>query len=223
MFAMRLQSLAVHGDTPIDGRRARRDRSRKAVVDAAFELILEGKGQLATEDVAERAGVSASSIFRNFDGLADLQQQALDQFRDRFSHLLGATPSADADLDDRVAFFVHNRLDLYEQAHPLMSMARARAFDHDVLVEAVARNRSTLADQARACFDPELAAFAPAEAADLVAIIDSLTSPEGFELKTRTHARSRERSSAAWIAGLHALISTCYAGGLTPGVTGGER
>jgi AcrR family transcriptional regulator len=213
----------VQGDAPIDGRRARRDRSRKAIVDAAFELILDGKGQLSAEDVAERAGVSASSIFRNFDGLADLQQQALDQFRDRFSHLLGATPPLDADLDARIAFFVRNRLDLYEQAHPLMSMARARAVDHDVLVDAVARNRATLADQARACFDPELAPLEPSEAADVVAIIDSLTSPEGFELMTRTHARSRKRIATAWIAALHALIETRYAGGLTPGVTQGAR
>ena len=223
MFATRLQSSTVRGDTPIDGRRARRDRSRKAVVDAAFELIIEGKGQLSAEDVAERAGVSASSIFRNFDGLADLQQQALDQFRDRYSHLLGATPSPDADFHDRIAFFVRNRLDLYEQAHPLMSMARARAFDHDVLVDAVARNRATLADQARACFDPELATLGPSEAADVVAIIDSLTSPEGFELMTRTHARSRERITAAWMAGLHALITTDYIAGLTPDVIRGER
>lgn len=213
----------MNGDTPIDGRRARRDRSRKAIIDAAFELITEGKGPLATEDVAERAGVSASSIFRNFDGLADLQQQALDQFRDRFSHLLGATPSPDAGFDDRLAFFVRNRLDLYEQAHPLMSMARARAFDHDVLVEAVARNRATLADQARACFGPELAPLEPSAAADLVAVIDSLTSPEGFELMTRTHARSRERTAAAWIAGLHALVTTDDIAGLNPDVIRGER
>lgn len=217
----------MNGDTPIDGRRARRDRNRKAVVDAAFALILEGKGQHSAEDVAERAGVSVSSIFRNFDGLADLQQQALEQFRDRYSHLLGATPPPDSDLDDRIAFFVRNRLDLYDQAHPLMSMARARAFDHDVLVEAVARNRTTLADQTRSCFEPELAALTPSDAADLVAIIDSLTSPEGFELMTRTHARPRRRIAATWIAALHALITTGFTRGLTPGetpdATGGAR
>jgi AcrR family transcriptional regulator len=197
----------VHGDTPIDGRRARRDRSRTAVVDAAFELILEGKGQLSAEDVAERAGVSASSVFRNFDGLADLQHQALDQFWDRYSHLLEATPPPDAGLDERIEFFVRTRLDLYEQAHPLMSMARARALDHDVLVEAVARNRSILADQARASFDPELTPLEPADAADLVAIIDSLTSPEGFDLMTGAHARARRQIAAAWTTALHILLT----------------
>ena len=209
----------MSGDVPIDGRRARRDRNRQAVVDAAFALIVEGKGAPSAEAVAERAGVSASSIFRNFDGLADLQEQALDQFRERFSHLLQATPSADADLDDRVTFFVRNRIDLYEQAGPLMSMARARAFEHDTLVEAVARNRATLADQARTCFGNEIDGLTPSDAADLIAVLDSLTSPEAFELMTRAHARTHQQIARAWEASLLALIDNCYIWGLTPDVT----
>ena len=213
----------MHGETPPDGRRARRDRNRQAVVDAAFALIVDGKIPPSADAVAERAGVSVSSIFRNFEGLADLQQQALDRFRDRFSHLLEATPPADADLAARVDFFVLNRLDLYEQASPLMSMARARAIDHDVLVEAVARNRATLADQTRSCFEPELAALSPSDAADLVAIVDTLASPEGFELMTRTHARTREQIAAAWTSTLHTLIDHDCSRGVTPAAIGGER
>jgi AcrR family transcriptional regulator len=206
----------VSGETPIDGRRARRDRSRQAIVDAAFALILEGKGPPSTEAVAERAGVSVSSIFRNFDGLADLQEQALDQFRERFSHLLNATPSVDASLEDRISFFVRNRLDLYEQAGSLMSMARARALEHDTLVEAVARNRSTLADQTRACFGHEIDGLTPSGAADLTAVIDSLTSPEGFELMTKAHSRTPQQVARAWHASILALITTCHKRGLTP-------
>ena len=212
----------TEGDA-IDGRRARRQRSREAIIEAAFALILEGKGPPSAEAVAERAGVSASSIFRNFDGLADLQDQALDQFRERFSHLLLATPSADADVHERIEFFVRNRLDLYEQAGALMSMARARAFEHDIFVEAVARNRSTLADQARACFSSEIDGLAPSEAAGLVAILDSLTSPEAFELMTKAHARTRRQIAGAWGTSLLAL-TTHYNRGLTPVViTRGQR
>jgi AcrR family transcriptional regulator len=203
-------------DEPIDGRRARRQRSREAVVSAAFELILEGKGPPSAEEVAERAGVSVSSIFRNFDGLADLQEQALDQFRERFSHLLNATPPAEAGLDDRVAFFVRNRLDLYEQAAPLMSMARARAFEHDTLVEAVARNRSALADQTRASFGHEIDGMTPSDAADLIAVLDSLTSPEAFELMARVHARTHQQVARAWKASLLTLITNDRDWGLTP-------
>ena len=197
----------VSGDVPVDGRRARRDRNRKAVIEAAFALIAAGKGPPSAEDVAERAGVSVSSVFRNFDGLVDLQQQALELFSERYSHLISATPPPDDDLDVRIAFFVRNRLDLYEEAHPLMALARARAFDHDALAEAVARNRSLLAEQTRTCLVPEMAERTPSGAADLVAIVDSLTSPEAFELMTRTHARTRTQIAAAWTGALHTLLT----------------
>lgn len=211
----------MSGDTPVDGRRARRDRSRQAIVDAAFALILEGKGPPSVDAVAERAGVSVSSVFRNFDGLVDLQQQALELFAERYSHLLRAVPAPGTDLDGRIAWFVDTRLALYQQAHPLLAMARARAFDHDTLVEAVARNRSTLADQASTCFAPELVALTPTDAADVVAIVDSLTSPEGFELMTRSHARTPEQIASVWTSALRTLID--YSAGLTPDVIEGAR
>jgi TetR/AcrR family transcriptional regulator of autoinduction and epiphytic fitness len=190
-----------------DGRHARRRRSREAIVSAAFELILEGKGPPSAEDVAERAGVSVSSIFRNFDGLADIQQQAHELFAERYSHLLLATPPPGSNLDSRIAFFVNTRLDLYEQAGPLMSMARMRAFEVDTWRAHIAASRSALARQLRACFDPEIAGRTPSDSADLVAVLDSITSPEAFELMTQAHARTRKQINRAWITTLHALIT----------------
>ena len=43
--------LVEVGDDPDDGRRARREPGRRAVVDAAFALILEGKAPFAVQDV----------------------------------------------------------------------------------------------------------------------------------------------------------------------------
>ncbi|HYN31522.1 MAG TPA: TetR/AcrR family transcriptional regulator [Ilumatobacteraceae bacterium] len=211
------------GTHPIDGRRARRQRSREAIVDAAFALILEGKGPPSAEDVAERAGVSVSSIFRNFDGLADIQQQAHQLFTERYSHLLLATPPLGSDLESRIAFFVRTRLDLYEQAGPLMAMARMRAFEDDTWREHIASNRSALTRQLRACFHQEFADLTPSDSADLVAVVDSLTSPEAFELTTRAHARTHKQISRAWATSLRALI-TCHKRGLTPVVSAkGQR
>lgn len=178
------------------------------MVDAAFALILDGKGPPTAEAVAERAGVSVSSIFRNFDGLVDIQQQALDQFRGRFSHLLTATPPADSTLDERVSFFVRIRLELYEQANPLMTIARMRVLDDDTWVEPINRNRSTLAEQTRNCFALEIDGCTPAEAANLIALLDSLTSPEAYDLMTKFHARSRRQLSSIWTTGLRAIIGS---------------
>ena len=117
--------------------------------------------------MADRAGVSVSSVFRNFDGLADLQRQALDQFHSRYSHFASARPAPGADLVSRIGFFVRTRVGLYEQAGQLLMLARFRALDHETMAEAVAYNRAALAAQTRECFRAEIAGRTVADASDL--------------------------------------------------------
>ena len=195
------------GGAEPDGRRARRERGRQAVVDAAFALILEGRIPPSVGDIAERAGVSASSVFRNFDGLADLQRQALDRFGSRFAHHIAARPVPGADLDSRIGFFVRHRVTLYEQSGPLLMLARMRALDHETMAVAVAHNRTALAAQTRECFQAEIAWRTNADAADLVSLLDALTSPEAFDLMTRTHGRSARQITRSWRSALRDLIT----------------
>lgn len=195
------------GGAEPDGRRARRERGRQAVVDAAFALILEGRIPPSVGDIAERAGVSVSSVFRNFDGLADLQRQALDRFGSRFAHHIAARPVPGADLDSRIGFFVRHRVTLYEQSGPLLMLARMRALDHETMAVAVAHNRAALAAQTRECFQAEIAWRTNADAADLVSLLDALTSPEAFDLMTRTHGRSARQITRSWRSALRDLIT----------------
>lgn len=176
------------------------------MIEAAFALIVDGKGPPSVDDVAARAGVSVSSVFRNFDGMADLQQQALELFRDRYGHLVDAVPPQGASLDERIDFFVEHRLALYEQAHSLLAMARMRAFEHDIWSGPVANNRTMLADQVRASFRPECLSRTVARRTELVALLDSLTSPEVYDLMTRAHGRTRPQIARAWSGALAALI-----------------
>ena len=192
---------------PTDGRHARRQRNREAIVSAAFELILEGKSPPSAEDVAERAGVSVSSIFRNFEGLVDIQQQAHELFRERYSHLLLATPPPGVNLDARIDFFVRTRLDLYEQASPLMTLARRRALESDRWRADIAASREALGRQLRSCFASEIDELTPANAADLVSVLDSITSPEAFELLTTGHSRSRQQMARSWTLALRAVLA----------------
>ena len=55
-----------------DGRRARRERNREAVLDALMELVKEGDDDPSVDDIAARAGVSYRSVYRYFDDRADL-------------------------------------------------------------------------------------------------------------------------------------------------------
>ena len=187
-----------------DGRRARRERGRLAVIDAMFELLQEGKVPPGTDAIAERAGVSVASIFRYFEGIEDLQLQTLERFRERFGPLISAP--IEGELPDRITGFVDARLDLYEQAGAIMAVGRLRALEHPPLVEAAARTRGSLADQVRATFVVETAGHAPARAADLVAVVDALTSLESWDVMHKTHARSRAQIARAWCRGIAALV-----------------
>ena len=177
-----------------------------AVIDAMFELMQDGKVPPAIELVAERSGVSVASIFRYFDGLSDLQYQTFQRFRERFEPLVRPIDAGDITSDERVAGFVGARLDLYEQAGAIMAVGRLRALEHQPLVEAAAQMRGVLADQVRVTFASETATSSPARTADLVAVIDALTSLEAWDVMRKTHSRSRAQIARAWEHGIRALI-----------------
>lgn len=206
-------------DTVTDGRHARRERTRRAVVDAVFAAIRDGKVPPTVDDVAERAGVSVSSVFRNFDGLDDLQRQAFDRFQEQYAHLLDVASEVDtepgADLNERVRRFVGSRLELYETAGPLIHVARQRALDYQPMADGIARLRSRLADHARRHFATETEHLTGQQTADLLAVVDATTSPEAFEVMSATHARTARQIERSWIVAVTILIEQ-WADGASP-------
>ena len=194
-------------ETAIDGRHARRERSRIAVIDAVFALVRDGKVPPTVEDVAERAGVSVSSVFRNFDGLDDMQRQAFDVFQERYAQLFESVTSSAMPRPERVTAHVRSRLALYDAAGPMMHVARQRALDYLPMAEGVGRSRSRLADQTRQHFGPEAAFLTPAEAANLLSVIDSMTSPDAYEVMGAANGRSHRQIGRAWTVALDALLA----------------
>lgn len=190
----------------IDGRRARRERGRSAVIDAVFELAEEGKIPPTAELVAERSGVSVASIFRYFDGLDDLQLHAHRRFRERFAPLVAAV--GDGSRSRRIEALVESRLDLYEQAGAIMALGRLRALEHEPLLQAATETKAALADQVRAALEPDTRDRSPGRVAELVAVIDALTSVEAWDVMRKTHARSRSQIAASWRLGIDALINS---------------
>jgi TetR/AcrR family transcriptional regulator of autoinduction and epiphytic fitness len=198
-------------DQPVDGRRARRQRSRTAVIDAVFSLVQDGKVPPTVDEVAARAGVSVSSIFRNFDGLADLQRQALEEFQPKFDHLF-VVADGDRPRADRIQAHVLARVELLAAAGGLLRIARARTLDHAPMLGGVARLRGKLADQTRLRFALEIEQLSPAEAANLCAMIDAMTSPDAFEVMSGAHARTPRQISKTWTTALASVLAAWVPG-----------
>ena len=198
---------SVAADEVSDGRRVRRERNRVAVIDAMFELLTEGHFPPAVEDVAARASVSVSSVFRYFENLDDLQSQTIERYFERFASLFEVPDVPDGDLDARIEALVDARLDLYETIAPIARMARVRAADQPRIAASLAETRHRLTDQVRRHFEPDLRGRGRAEADDRVALVDACTAFEAWDLLQGTHERSRRLIRRAWVLGLRALLA----------------
>lgn len=188
-----------------DGRRARRQRGRAAVTDAMIALYGEGHLPPTIEQIAERAGVSVASVYRYFNSIDDLIEHALGRFFATYAHLFEVPEIGEGRFPQRVRRFVDARLTLFSTIAGPARMARVRALEFPRVAEGLAETRRTLADQVRTHFAPELADLSTARRDDRVALIDSMTSFEAWDLLGHTHQRSTTQIRRAWTEGITAL------------------
>ena len=140
----------------IDGRRARRERGRLAVLDAMVDLVQEGHHPPAVELIAERAGVSVASIFRYFERLDELQDATTARFLERHASLFEIDRIGEGPRDARITRFVTARTTLYGSIAPIARFVRSRSSEQPHLADSLGQMRRRLADQVGAHFAPEL-------------------------------------------------------------------
>lgn len=177
------------------------------MIDAVFALLQDGKVPPDVQQVAERSGVSVSSIFRMFDGLDDMRQAAVEQFEKRYAHLLDVDFPDGTTRAERIGRLVRARVDLFIATAPLLAMARHRAVDHEQFAAQVGAQRIRLAEQVQRCLSIEVSASTPAEAANLVAAIDAVSAPEAFEVLSAAHGRSPRQITTIWRRSIDALVA----------------
>ncbi len=154
-----------------DGRVARRQRNRERVVDAYVELLRDGVTTPSATDIAERADLTARTVYRYMRDdpalKSDVAQRILDPFR-------SFTPINDLEhgsLSDRVDAFVSFRLDLYNRTAPIMGSVRGHIASDPIVVEAIAAGHVMIGEHFASVFARELAEL-PSEdpQADLIAM-----------------------------------------------------
>ncbi len=110
----------------IDGRRARRDRNRRRVLDAIIELIEEGDPLPTVAVIADRSGMSHRSVFRYFDDLDTLFSEALSVAYERIAPLSSIHHFARGTQKQRIDNLVDQRIRLFSAIVPLARSARQR-------------------------------------------------------------------------------------------------
>jgi AcrR family transcriptional regulator len=203
-------SIVTVGDVAraqeVDGRRRRREQNREAVLDALVALFGEGTYQPTADEVAERAGISARSLFRYFDDADDLSRAAIERELGTAAPLLALDVDPTLPTGDKVIAVVEARGRLYDAVAATARVARLSAHRNPVVADQLARRRSLFRSQVAAAFAPELDALAPTRPHTL-ATVDVLCSFETFELLRQAQGLSRRATRAALVDSLLALLA----------------
>ena len=165
-----------------DGRHARRDRNKYAVVDAYLELVREGNPRPSIAEVADRSGVSHRSVFRYFSDKDELARTAIDRQLAVAAPLVPLTVGPGAPLPERIERFVERRLELFAFVAPSARLSRSLAALQPVLAKELKTTRAFLRAQIRHLFRAELDAMEPAERTSALAALDALCSLEAVDL-----------------------------------------
>ncbi len=163
----------------LDGRLARSQRTRRAIVDALRSLHAEGDLRPTAPRVAERAKVSLRTVWQHFD---DLESLFVEAGRRDLEAAQGYVRPIDpgAPLGDRIRDLVAQRACMYEALAPVWRAARLQEpFSPQIRV-----NRDRLIDLGR---DQLAQVFEP----ELVAMSDT-------DRPTRLHALQAATNWATW-------------------------
>ncbi len=140
-----------------DGRSARAERTRAAIVDAHVALMLEGVLRPTGEQITRRAGVSPRSLWVHFSDLEELftatAAEILGRQEARFVAIDPGLP-----LPGRVAAFCRQRADALEQIAPLARASALREPFSTTLRDYHRRHLDLVRAEAEALFAQELSA-----------------------------------------------------------------
>ncbi len=164
-----------------DGRVARRERNRDAVVDAIMVLVKSGEIEPNIAHVAEVAGVSERSIFRHFDSREALIAAVIERQLEVVGAILHDLPSG-GPLPDRVHTLVVERSRLYEEITPMRRCALQVAQRSEAVADQLAAARLWLREELERVFASELDARPAPDRRDLLAALEMVTSWEAWNV-----------------------------------------
>ena len=166
----------------VDGRSLRRERNRQDIVDALLGLIENGETEISAALIASKAGLSERSIFRYFDDVNDLYRSVCDlAFSKEIEYAL-IDDAGVGSLDTKIENFVNQRVRIYTMNEKIAPAARSFAFKNPIIKNQLVLGRKLLRTQIIKHFAEELSVFDKQQQQVAVAIIDSLTTFESYDM-----------------------------------------
>ncbi len=194
------------GLTAVDGRTARKNSNRDAVVEAALQLFQAGARDVKMEDLAEAAGVSVRSVYRYFANVDEVLEAAMMANLSLYGHLFEIDNLGQGPLPERIRNLVAARLNLITAAYPMIT-AVLRHVHADNAIGAQARWRlQHMYLQNAEMFRSEFSRMTAVESRQIAAAIDSLLSYYTADSMLNRLGFSTEEAEAALVHGLELLL-----------------
>ncbi len=180
-------------DAAVDGRVARGNRTREAVIETLLALYAEGNLTPTIEDIAERIGKTARSIYHHFkdkEALAvAMGAYQLEQHRE----LYVARPVTGSRAE-RVDGIVDHRATLFETIAPARRSALIRMHVSPEIQSQQTALAAHLRKQLSHTFEPELSTLDRSQRNDVLDLLDLHTSWETWERLRTWQGLSAKRS-----------------------------
>lgn len=189
-----------------DGRVARRQRNREAVLDAVLALFADGNLHPGPAEVARLCNLSPRSVYRYFEDRDALMRAAIDRQLELVRPLALIHAIGSGTFEDRLARFVTGRLRLYEAIGASARAARARADGNDLLREQVEATRRALREQVETHFATELSGLPAQARRTTAAAVDALCQPETLDFFRIARTLSVAETRAVLLGSLRALL-----------------
>jgi AcrR family transcriptional regulator len=159
-----------------DGRRARSERTRVAIVDSVLDLIEKGEIIPPFDKVAEIAGISRRAVFNHFRDREHLLATVAARNAER---ILASSPPlrTEGSLEERLAAFVANRAHRGERGANVRRAALLLIHTSPAIADGVQTMRARLRDEVLQVFEPELKACPRSARSKVLAALVAASSP----------------------------------------------
>jgi len=158
-----------------DQRRAKSERSKKAIAKAMLDLIIEGDPSPTSKNVADRAGVSARLVFHHFSDMEAVREEIVHQGFLRVQDKVQFDISTDVPFEIRLDRFLTHRTDLLELISPTRKAAIAMELHSKSVSHMLNEFREYKRRQVERIFAPELSIYSKKEAQKRLSALQTST------------------------------------------------
>jgi AcrR family transcriptional regulator len=188
----------------IDGRHARSERSRTAMVDALLDLLKEGNLKPSATQIADRAGVTQRTLFNHFGDMDSIIQAAAGRQTERVLKML--PDAGDGSFEERVTSYCSGLATLLEETMNVRWAVVTTDNATTSSVRAVQAAREFMRAHLAEAFAPELDTVDHADRALVLDAIEIQLDPAAWRLRRQQQGLSFEDCRAVLERSIASLL-----------------